>query len=252
MTRDEAKKILELYRPDVAVQPDPQTAEALELVRRDPELAAWFEQHCAVFTAVREKLKSIPVPPGLRREIMIEHLADTHILPLTGRILIAIAIAALVLLTAIIWFRISPNPQNRFEGWRNRMAKSVQRGYAMQMFGTNQTQIREFFRSRGQPADYVLPARLEKLPGVGGAVNRWNSSYTSLLCLDGSAKSGERKDLYLFIARRSEIPGAPPPDKKIFQKIGGFMTVTWTQGDELYLLAASVGEDEAALGQYLE
>lgn len=252
MTRDEAKQILALYRPGVMVQPDAQTAEALELARRDPELAAWLEQQSAVFTEIRAKLKTIPVPPGLRRRIILEHLAHARILPLTTRLLLAAAIAALILLTAVLWFQFQPNPQNTFDGWRNRMAKDVQRGYAMQMTGTNQAEIREFFRSKGQPADYTLPARLDKLPGEGGAVKRWNASYTSLLCLDGSIKPGQRNDLYLFMAKRSGVPGAPAPGKKVFRKIGGFMTVTWTQGDELYLLTASGGEDEAALEQYLE
>src|ERR1700754_3383265 len=102
MDRNEAKKILALYRPGVMDDPDPRLTEALELVHRDPELAAWFDQHCAVFQAIRAKLKEIPVPADLRRKIAAENIAGSRIIPLTGRILAIAALAAMVLVTAII------------------------------------------------------------------------------------------------------------------------------------------------------
>ena len=56
---------------------------SLELAQRDPELAAWFEQQCAVFDAIRGKLKADPAcPQDLRRQIIVEHVAGTRVLPL--------------------------------------------------------------------------------------------------------------------------------------------------------------------------
>lgn len=47
MTRDEAKRILLLYRPDSVEPPDPEMEGALNLLKRDAELREWFEAHCA-------------------------------------------------------------------------------------------------------------------------------------------------------------------------------------------------------------
>jgi hypothetical protein len=253
MTRDEAKQILALYRPNTPEASDPPMAEALEFARRDPELAAWLDQHCAAFNAIRGKLKAIPVPQDLRRQIIVEHLADTRILPFTNRLLLVSAAAALALLTAIIWFQFAHSNQDTFDGYRNRMARMVQRGYFMQMFSADQTKIRNFFRDRGTPSDYVLPLGLAKLPGEGGVSLTWSARPVSLLCLNGATKPGEKNDLYLFTAKQSDIPGAPPPDAKPqFKKINSFMTASWTKGDRTYLLTASGGEDQAALEKYLQ
>jgi hypothetical protein len=253
MTRDEAKKILVHYRPGVTDDNDPQFAAALDLVRRDPELAAWFQQQCAVFDAIRGKLKSIPVPQGLRRQIIVEHVENTRILPLTSRLLLVSAIAALALLTAIIWFQFKPGPQKGFENYRDIVARKVQRGYFMDMHEKDQAKIREFFHAKGAPADFVLPASLGKLSGEGGVAFNWNRHPVSLLCLNAAGKPGEKNDLYLFVTDRSGVPGAPAPgDKPTFKQVNLFMTMTWTVGDHVYLLTASGGEDEAALEKYLE
>jgi hypothetical protein len=72
MDSAEAREILKLYRPDSTDAADPQTAEALSLVDRDPELDHWFREHCEVYTAIRAKLKQIPVPADLKRKILVE------------------------------------------------------------------------------------------------------------------------------------------------------------------------------------
>jgi len=251
MTREEAKKILALHRPGVMEEAHPQMAEALELVRHDPELAAWFEQQGAIFQAIRAKLKAVPVPQGLRRQIIVEHAANKRPLPFANRMLLTAAIAVLLVLTAIVWFRFKPNSEITFDGYRSRVVGKVQRGYFMEMTGTNQASIREYFASKGAPTNYALPRSLEKLPGEGGVVFPWNSHQVALLCLDGASKPGVKTDLYLFMASSSALPGAPAPGKKPdFKKVGALMTMTWTIGDRVYLLAGN--GDETTLQKYLE
>jgi hypothetical protein len=256
MTRDDAKKILALYRPGVTDDADPQTAAALDLAQRDPELAAWFEQQRAVFDAIRGKLKAIPVPQGLRRQILARHAAEarepeSRIIPLRNRWLLVSAAAALLLLTAIIWTQFGSNSRYAFDNYRDRMGRMVQRGYFMQMFGTNQADIRAFFASKGASVDYVLPANLNNLPGEGGVVLDWHKKQVCLLCLNGATKPGVPNDLYLFMASRSAIPDAPAPGQRPqFKPVNRLMTVTWTVGDRVFLLAGK--GDEATLQKYLE
>ena len=76
MNRDEAKTILLLYRPGTADAADPQTAEALALAKGDPELASWFETHCARQFVIGEKFRQIAVPAGLKEQIISEQAAQ--------------------------------------------------------------------------------------------------------------------------------------------------------------------------------
>src|SRR5580692_823989 len=96
MNRDEAKDILQLYRQHTADAQDPQVAAALELARRDPELAGWLEMHCAREFVLSEKFRQIPVPEGLKEQIISEHAASRRGVP--QRRQLVLAVAALVML----------------------------------------------------------------------------------------------------------------------------------------------------------
>src|SRR6185369_7847394 len=70
MNRDEAKKILLLYRPGRAEERDAEIGQALEQVERDPDLRRWFEQTSRFHEAFAEKLQQIPVPAELKEAIL--------------------------------------------------------------------------------------------------------------------------------------------------------------------------------------
>ena len=65
-----AKEILLCYRPGTADPSDPEFAEALEQAKRDPELGRWFSQHQALHITLRDRFKQLPVPAGLKQEIL--------------------------------------------------------------------------------------------------------------------------------------------------------------------------------------
>jgi hypothetical protein len=251
MDSRQAKEVLTLYRPGNTDAADPQIAEALEVVQRDPELAAWFNQHCAVYNAIRGKLKEIPVPADLKHRILAQHVDHRRIIRLFRPAWLATAAAALIVLTAIFWF-MSPNKENTFVRYRERMARMVQRRiYFTTMVTGDQTQIGEFFRTNGAPVDDALPKALQKLPAEGGAVVPWQNHPIAVLCLDAREKSADAKnDLWIFMAKSSDIPKVPHKKATQFEKIGGLMTASWTAGDTVYLL---VGRgDERELQKYLE
>src|ERR1051325_8947113 len=67
---EQAKEILLRYRPATVDDSDPEILEALELARRDPELAHWYAQHQAFHNIVRDRFKQLPVPAGLKEDIL--------------------------------------------------------------------------------------------------------------------------------------------------------------------------------------
>src|SRR5215472_12102708 len=109
MTDNQAKEILKLYRPGTADAEDPSFAEALVLCERNAELKSWFTEHCALYSALRAKFKGIPVPEGLRQQIISER--KVHTVPMWQK---AVLLAGTVAVLALVVWRIpSLLPQPR-------------------------------------------------------------------------------------------------------------------------------------------
>jgi hypothetical protein len=70
MNRDEAKLILQSYRPGGQDAADPHFAEALALAKTDPELAAWFAAEQKFDACVSGGLQQVRVPAELKKEIL--------------------------------------------------------------------------------------------------------------------------------------------------------------------------------------
>jgi hypothetical protein len=226
-------------------------AEALDQVKRDPELAAWFQEHCAVYQAIRAKLKSVPVPPNLKRDIVVASAGHArtarNIIHLPASAKVLLAAAAVVAVAAVAWFQFNSRPaENTFFRFADRMARSVQRNGApyMQMYDTNQTDVLAYFKSKDRPVDFNLSDALKQLPAEGGSAITWNNHPVEMLCLKGTAGN-----LWVFVMDKKVVPDAPG-SKTQFRKIGNLMTASWSNGDKVYLLAGA-GTDED-LKKYLE
>ena len=70
MNNEEAKFILQGYRPNGADAGDAAFRAALEQVQRDPALGEWFARQQAFDAAVSAKLDAVPAPVGLREAIL--------------------------------------------------------------------------------------------------------------------------------------------------------------------------------------
>jgi len=70
MNNDEAKFILQGYRPNGSDAGEAAFRAALEQVQRDPALREWFAREQAFDAAVSAKLNAVPAPAGLREAIL--------------------------------------------------------------------------------------------------------------------------------------------------------------------------------------
>ena len=246
MDSRQAKEILMRSRPETTDAADAEFVEALEQARRDPELGRWFAQHRVFQNTIRDRLRQLPVPPGLKERI----LAGSSPVEITvwwrrPAFAALAATAAIVSLAAVVFFRPQPTEDRSFAAFRNRMVRSAQRSYAMDMATTNLSEIRAFLAAHKGHADYVLPARLERLPGDGCAVLRWHDRKISMVCFD----LGGHDDLYLFVTDRSDFPGAPSTREPQFTRIEKLTAASWSAGGKAYVLAGP--GDEQFLRGYL-
>ena len=244
MNRDDVKNILLLYRPGTADAADPQVSEALALAQQDAELARWFGEHCTRQGILRAKFRQIAVPAGLKEQIISEQFARER--TIVRRKLVLTAVAATVvgtLILATLWFRPA-KADNTLAIYRNRMIGIALRAYAMDLTTNDPAQIRAYLKQNHAPADYVLPAPLQKVTATGCAIESWQGAKVSMICFRTGKPlpPGEQSDLWLFVVDRASVKNAPSAGPPQLARVNQLITAMWAQGDKLYLLGTAGDE----------
>ena len=243
MTNEQAKKILQLYRPGSADATDPEFAEALAACEHDAELAEWFNRHCAVYVSLRSKFKGIPIPEGLREQIIAERPVKRTT---TWQKAVLLAGAVAVAVMAFNGFRESVRPAepHDFASYRIYMASAAQHAYGMDVTTNDLDQIRTFFSRKDAIADYVLPQNLQSRAQAAGCVaTTWQGKRVSMICFQTGRPlaPGQQSDLWLFISDRTIATDAPQSNTPAVCPENGLITASWTTGNRTYVLA-TVGD----------
>lgn len=259
MNSIEAKKILQLYRRHAAEAQDPQIAEALALAGRDPELAEWLEQHCARQLAIATQFRQIPVPAGLKEQIISEHAANRRSLFRHRKVEIALLVVILIF-GSVAGFQlvhrdagnVAAAADNTMPVYRQQMTGVVLRGYGMDLLTNNPVAIRAYLAENKALADFILPAALQTVDLAGCSVQGWQKGKVSMICFrtGKSLSPGQASDLWLFVTDRAAIKDAPAPGKFQFATVNQLITVAWTQGEKTYLL--EIEGDEATLRKLVD
>ena len=243
MNSRQAKEALLLYRPGTADNADPEIAQALEVARHDPELGRWREQHCALQSAVRAHLRQIPVPEGLREQIISEINAEIRSNRRTRLSLITGALVALALALGLLVFLAPSHADETLAALRNRLERYALLPYNMDRATNDLPEIRRYLASQGAPSDYILPPTLNSLETLGCAKRSWQGEPVTMLCF----AENKTNRMWLFVIDRAALR-SPPSAVPTFEKVNRLMTASWSQGGRIYVLAGE--QDEADLRRY--
>jgi hypothetical protein len=249
VTSREAKEILLLYRPGTSDAEDPSFADAQALCERDPELQRWFQDHCAVYTALRSKFKEAGAPAGLKEQIIAER--KIHVSGWRSRPALLSAAAAVVLL-GLVYLWLQPVEPAGLPAFRHDAVSTALRAYQMQLETKNLEEIRGFFAGANAIADYVLPEALQQNAQAAGCVAfTWRSQPVSMICFQSGQprRPDHANDVWLFVVDQSATPGAPGAAKPEITTINYVTTASWSAEGKTYLLAV-IG-DEAFLRRFL-
>ncbi len=249
MTRDEARNTLLLYRPGTGDAAEPEIAEALALAKQDAELSRWLEQHCAQQEVLRAKIRRIPVPEGLKEQIISERRVFAQKRVVRLAVTWVGAFAAVILIgwwSGMAWQR--PSSDDTYSNYRSRMVSAALRGYSMDLDSGDPAQIRAYLARQNADENYELPAGLQKAAAAGCAIEHWQGAKVALLCFRTGKPlpAGGKSDLWLFVVDRAAVKGAPGAPEPQFARVNKLMTATWTRGNKLYLLGRRRGRTNAS------
>lgn len=239
MTRREAQEILLSCRPGGEPLDDPQVAAALELTRTDPELHEWYEQHRGWDAAVRKAFQSLPVPGDLKYAILAGPKVvrgPTHWWRRPAALVAAAAMIALLVTLSVMLFN-RPAATDTFASVRARMIGTAVREYRMDIETNDMRQVRAFLGQRGAPANYAVPAGLEKLKLAGAAVLNWEGKPVSMVCFERDANNL----IWLFVLKAADFKDRPI-GTPTFERVVSCATASWWQGEMIYVLAGETNE----------
>ena len=244
MTNDQARLLLQAYRPGEQDAENPLYSEALEQVRRDPELARWFEAEQNLDAAIGEKFREASVPAHLQPDIMaLEIMVQPR---RQWRRELWMAAAAVVLALAVAAFWLPHRQQPRFATYRGSMTEFLSTRFDHLDFKARDVaQLKQFLAQHGAPSDFILPAGLGELPGHGCRVLEWDGHTVSLICFH----LADGKEIHLFVIEGAKFAGVPPSGSAQFASDHRWTTAGWQRGNTTYLLAGN--GDQAFLQKYL-
>lgn len=250
MNREQAKRILLLYRSGLADDGDPDFAAAMALVERDSELRRWFDAHRAVQNAIRREFRKIAPPEALKEQIVSER--PWHTRPVKVGHLVAVAATVVVLAALAVWWSgLEPREDKSFAAYRSRMVSKALREYDMKLATDKLPSIREFLKQEGAPADFVLPRRLAQVTATGCLPVAWQGARVSMICFKTGRPlpPGQAGDLWFFIIDHAAVPDAPISLAPVLATVKGVKTASWTRDGKTYVLA--VAGDERLLKEFL-
>lgn len=252
MTPQEAKKLLLTFRPWAKDLHDPEVIAARAFCRQDAELSQWFEHHCALQNAIHARFSQMPVPEGLKEQILSEYQA--HVVMKWWRQPVRLAAVALAILLAVgsVWM-LSQRPSQaevNFTSYRSRMVRMALRTYNMDLETNDVAQIRAYLARNAAHPDYALPKNLDQTPSVGCGVLNWQGNPVAMVCFrtDRPLAPGTKSDLFLFVIDRKSLPGLRLTNTTEFAAVNKWVTASWLANEKVYILA---GLDEATLRRRL-
>lgn len=248
MDNEQAKLILSTYRHGGEDASDPFYSEALEQVRRDPELGRWFAEQRRFDQSMHRALDSVQPPAGLHDRLLVNRgVVRLHQHPglmarLRSRPAAWMAMAASIILLLGIGFMMQsptsdPLTADQFVGEVFELKQSGKISLGKMGGGTDE--MRAWLAERGSPADFVLPAGLEALGGMGCQTFSINGHRVSLVCF----MLDKDRIVHFFVMDNTGLdhpPGAAPS----FIQRDGLAAATWSQDGRTYILTGKDVDEE--------
>lgn len=247
MNRNEAKSILEVYRPGDEAAGNPRLAEALALARTDAELAAWLARDQKWDALVRQGLRALPVPAGLRANVLAEQkvvalpTATPGAAWFTWRSPVLWAMAAgLMLLAGVAAIRLNRAPANNLNAFAQAMiSAAADSTNHVDVHNQDLKEVKGWLGDHHNLADITLPPALGEQQWLAGCrALAWKGHPVAMLCF----LPPHALHVDLFVTAAANLSDPPLTGQPVFQKLKDDAMVAWVNDENLYVLAGAVPE----------
>ncbi len=241
MHNEQAKLILQAYRPGGEDADDPFFSEALEQTRVDPELEKWFAEQRAFDEAMRKALQTRIPPAGLRDSILLTKKISTLPRRQPSRPVwrrpgvMALAASIVVLLAAAVLTR--PGAEHYVShpmtvAAFTQQVLDLKDHISLGKMSNKPAELRAWLAERGAPSDFELPPGLRDAHGLGCQSYTIGGAKVSLMCF----MLGQDQFAHLFIVDIDALKDAAPNASPVVRNEGGASVATWTSGGKGYVL----------------
>jgi len=235
MNNDEAKFLLNAYRPGGHDANDGAMAAALAQAKADPALGAWLARSQAHDAVVAAKLREIAPPAGLREAIIAGGRASGQVRPPQSRarwrrpVWLAAAAAMGLLLGGLAWWRLPVGGATLDEFAVNVVA----RRFVLQKRGADVGALKTWLAERRGPLPDVLPAKFAELRALGCRKLEYRGRDVSLVCFEHGGK-----EFHVFVARRDDFPETPSGTVPRFLERKQLLAASWSDARNHYVLVS--------------
>lgn len=247
MNNEEAKLILQAYRPGGQDAHDPRFREALEMARRDPELGKWLANEQALDARIGDRVRTaLPPPPFLKTRLLAQRVTARPVAWWRQPLWQLAAAACLVLLLTLAVIRSGPAAPTEFAAYRDQMAEFAGKKLdRLDLMSADVEQIRSWLAGRQAHDKLVLPSGLNGRPSLGCRLLDWKGHKVSLVCFE----LGDRQVAHLLVVDSAAF-ARPPAESPAFAQVGDVGSMSWSRDGKTYVLA-SKGADEQGLVRLL-
>lgn len=250
MNTEEAKAILQSFRPGSEDESDPHFKEALRLLEEDESLNEWFAQEMAFDQAFSAKLQEIHPPADLKTKILGQETTEPEIeyskgtaIPFSQEensvswwrnpMFISMA-ASIIVLLGFITLLIRPNTLQASEGDLPRFYDAV--SYHADNFpglatrSDNLDEIKTYLASHSVPTPGELPQGVRPMTPIGCVSYEWEGRSVAVICMGG------QKVHHLYVVHRADFPNDIPPIQPAFKQKGDQALAAWADSKNIYVL----------------
>ena len=241
MTNDEAKFILNAYRPNGADASDSTFVAALDQSRQDPALGAWFQWQQRFDRVMTSKLGEIQPPAGLREAILagakVSQPATTRRSWWNQPTFLAIA-ASLAVLFAVTAGLLWPKNATASTGLAEFAVNDTLHGNMHGGHGAGELATRALLSQPDRRLCDSLPVNFAELRASGCRTVSFEGRDVIEICFKRNGAW-----FHCYIAMRSDFPelgGTATPT--IFDRKGGAV-VAWADAVHVFLVASKGGSE---------
>ncbi len=244
MNTEEAKAILQSYRPHLDDANDPIFKEALLFAENDAELRSWLDREQSFDQIFAQKLQGIEPPADLEEKILSNLPSstantETEVFTNINKVIwwrqpltwsVAACFIALFTLGVVLLRprETSVQTQSEMEALVQAVTEHSRSVSTLDYKNNDVVALQDFLMTHNFPAPQNIPTKLQNLNGIGCLSFTWQGHQLGLICFKGD------KIYHLYVTDRKAIPDLNTPQ---FHQFNDRSTATWTSDDQLYILS---------------